>query len=611
MHDPMVIIKDEPQDDDFYEPQDDVFFVPDSNTVSESRIKQELQDDENLLIPDAQTLPDLLSNANALQGTSASGGDNQISSRAGHQQSQQHPQPDSTRARARAPDGQALNSQCFLKPYLNRPQFHRLRCGHDIATVTAQACGTNCQPPTRYTGSDTKPTDNKFECPHPDCKRQANVVPRINPKTKQRVYGRECQLAHVRGRDLQADQAWDAEKEILEKRSRLRARPGNQEYARKTSRSPPPKRYPMQPPTSRMRRGSTILTAEEIGKQMDGPERKLFAAQKGKHTRKLRGDRPETQLDRNMDATERNFSGLRGLGGIPLQRRPPKRGRINRTSANPMPAFREDNDPDEYEKEEDDDEGTEEQDGFQEEDDERGCICRSSNQQVMVECQYDDCSKTFHLGCVGKGKFSQAQYELPNADEFHKEDAEEWYNGVRKDFECPECEAKNSEKRADPDFFKLHDLQLQFTMKLMTHKKAALGRATDDEQKTSVEVFFDKIEQEMKTCASVELKVWRSLLAKVWVSSAPLPTPSLRKRGAEEVDAEEMGPGVDGSASSKSRKVTGEATRPLSKTASNDRAEQSSRPSASQVYREGGEMTLVIGKPKRERVRVRGRKRFE
>ena len=425
-------------------------------------------------------------------------------------------------------------------------------------------------------------------------------MPRRDPKTHRLILGRTCILAHVRGRDPKADEQWDIEKKRRdENESRLRTRPRGNALARKTSRSPVGTKISEQPPGQRLRRGSTVLTVEEVVKEMDSAVRQLFAAHKGKHTRKARGDRPETPFDRNLDAAER---GLRDLGGMMLQKRPrpATRGRSARRPANPMPrsAFSEDIDPDEYPKEGTDEE-LGERAGAEEGDNEQPCVCGSVDYPLMVECHNSDCLKTFHLGCVGKGAHPKNQYELPNADDFHRKDAEAWHEGETKDFECPDCEKENSKKREGPNHFKRQGLLLETLNKLMAQRRTTLRRADSQEQVDVIETFFEKIQEEMDSCTSVRLSDWKAFLAKALL--APLPTPTARKRGAAEIEREEIGPGVDGGARSKARKVIGKATRSPSKTAINGRAGPSSRPFAGQVYREGGEMTLPMGPPKRVR----------
>lgn len=51
-----------------------------------------------------------------------------------------HHEDRTSTTRARAADGEPFNTQCFQKPYLDRPQFHRLKCGHDVATTTVETC---------------------------------------------------------------------------------------------------------------------------------------------------------------------------------------------------------------------------------------------------------------------------------------------------------------------------------------------------------------------------------------------------------------------------------------------------------------------------------------
>lgn len=133
-HDTMVIIKDEPQDDDFLMP--DAAALPTAPTL---RVHQGLQTGRHLTVPDNGE-------------PSASKG------------RQAHPPPPPSSKRAKAPDGGPHNSMCFEEPYLSRPQFHRLICGHDIATVAIERCGANCHPPRRPTGSDQKPDNRRFEC---------------------------------------------------------------------------------------------------------------------------------------------------------------------------------------------------------------------------------------------------------------------------------------------------------------------------------------------------------------------------------------------------------------------------------------------------------------
>ena len=127
----MVFIKEEPKDDDLFLPDADA--LPNEPTLP---IKQEPRAD----------------NAEAF----TSGANVPIAST--------EPQASRTSNRATAADGRPYNSQCFQKPYLGRPQFHRLKCGHDVVTATIEPCGLNCQPPTYYTGSDQKPDHRNFEC---------------------------------------------------------------------------------------------------------------------------------------------------------------------------------------------------------------------------------------------------------------------------------------------------------------------------------------------------------------------------------------------------------------------------------------------------------------
>lgn len=360
-------------------------------------------------------------------------------------------------------------------------------------------------------------------------------------------------LAHVRGRDSEADKAWDEEKGRQNHHSaRTRAA---RSFGRKTSRSPSPKRG-----------------------QISGP----------------RGDRPETRSNlMRPNATEQDLGRVRPavvLSELEIARMGPTQmkkklsmacyeRRVKQSRPVPGPAFTEpegpskdwdavpvgDQDNAEVEAAEED---------HAEEEDELHCVCRSSDCQWMVEC--NRCDEPFHPGCIGKGAHDAAQYELPSRDLLFEFDAK----NSTSEFLCLFCEAHGKveagirdQRRKMAEHFKRSELLLQFHSKLMARKQTALDRAQGQEQEDTVTAFFASIEQEMNECGSLQLRDWRALLTKAL--EVPLAPPRIRKRGAAEVEPEEAGSALA--------------------VPSRDNAEP---PRKRQAYIEGEEVTLPIIPPK-------------
>ncbi|KAI5367573.1 putative Zinc finger, FYVE/PHD-type, Zinc finger, RING/FYVE/PHD-type [Septoria linicola] len=575
------------------------------------RIKEEPQEDDDLFVGDADVLGNIWTDTIDSQNS----------------------------RRAKASDGKPFNSQCFESPYLARPQFHRLRCGHDVATLTVQTCGSNCHPPTRFTGSDLKPNDTSFECPHPDCARLVAVTPRINPKTRRRIYGRSCQLAHVRGRHAQADLDWDVEKIHLTKlRGRTqRLNPKDKELVRKTSRSPTAPKSSMPPPLPRPRRQSTRLTAEQVARDMDEATRKLFVAQKGKRTRALRGDRPETWEDIELDTAERD---LTTLGIDAKSRSATKRTRLSKSA--PVMPFTEsiggrhdhcghcdlpltgeffvcedcmDDDQDYTLCGECNtnayslhlranpshrlvlrqsspcapDVGT----GIDEQSTQQHCVCKSRDIRFMIACQ--DCSRSFHPGCVGKGLQDKVHYEIPNREKFFEADFEHTRKHGIDPFLCHPCEALNKFNAGISALRrgarKRGDLLLEFKPKLMAQKQIAMERAKTLEQEVVVEKHFAVIEAQMDATENFELWHWRSLLAQAL--KVPLPQVRAPKRNVEAV-------------ANTSDEVETSSTPPDESPVTQDHAKRAKKNTneiavPSQEYRYGGQMTLAMGSGKQGR----------
>lgn len=397
-------------------------------------------------------------------------------------------------------------------------------------------------------------------------------------------------LGHVRGRDPEADKAWDEEKGRRGHHSAgTRAADS---LARKTSRSPG-REVSMQRSTPRM---------QEKRGRISGP----------------RGDRPETRSNlMRANATEQDLGGVRPvqqeLSSLPLWQELSKfpiwqkldasqrtklvmdmgstsmkkkismacyERRKKQSRPVPGPAFTE---PEEPSKDWDavpvgGQDNTEaeaaEEDNAEEVGDELHCVCRSSDCQWMVEC--NRCDEPFHPGCIGKGAQDAAQYELPGRDSLFEFDAK----NSTSEFLCLVCEVHGKfeagiryQKRTMADHFKRSDLLLQFHSKLMGRKQTALELAQDQEQEDMVTAFFASIEQEMNECHSLQVWDWKALLAKAL--QVPLSPARIRKRGAAEVEPEEAGSALE--------------------VPSRDNAEP---PRKRQAYMEGEEMTLPIIPPK-------------
>lgn len=360
-------------------------------------------------------------------------------------------------------------------------------------------------------------------------------------------------LAHVRGRDSEADKAWDEEKGRQNHHSaRTRAA---RSFGRKTSRSPSPKRG-----------------------QISGP----------------RGDRPETRSNlMRPNATEQDLGRVRPavvFSELEIARMGPTQmkkklsmacyeRRVKQSRPVPGPAFTEPEGPSKdwdavSVGDQDNAEVEAAEEDHAEEEDELHCVCRSSDCQWMVEC--NRCDEPFHPGCIGKGAHDAAQYELPSRDLLFEFDAK----NSTSEFLCLFCEAHGKveagirdQRRKMAEHFKRSELLLQFHSKLMARKQTALDRAQGQEQEDTVTAFFASIEQEMNECGSLQLRDWRALLTKAL--EVPLAPPRIRKRGAAEVEPEEAGSALA--------------------VPSRDNAEP---PRKRQAYMEGEEVTLPIIPPK-------------
>ncbi|GIZ37028.1 hypothetical protein CKM354_000049100 [Cercospora kikuchii] len=487
------------------------------------------------------------------------------------------------RERAKDSQGRTFSTQCFEAPYLQRPHFHRLKCEHDIVTVEPEICGSNCMPATRDTGSDLKAAFKPFECPDPSHYVGKQVfAPKKNPKTGRQIKGRVCQLGHVRGRSQEADNQWEKQKlELAQLKSRSLHPPEKYKaLLRKTSQSPERREDP--PIKSSRRRASTIVTADELNASMDSATRTLLLAQNGRQTRRIRGDRLETETDRVFDYAERKI-GMMGFENVaPAKRRsrPAKSRKSNTpgisTSMHPTRACdicgecgkalteelyrcqqcKENNSefilcgscnasayhlhlrdhPSHLLVLEDIRGGEWSNVGEAKEHFATHCTCRSMDLQYMLQC--DTCSKSFHPGCVGKGLQVETHYDLPDRDKFLKADFEHFRQAQDEVFTCKKCDALDlfengiakQRKRA-----RLHaDFLLQYLPKLMKQKGVMMKRAVSDEQRAVVDAHFAAIEEEMEEGKVLTDGHWRALLAKSQQINLPPPNP--QKRDAMEMD---------------------------------------------------------------------------
>ncbi|KAF2213132.1 hypothetical protein CERZMDRAFT_84029 [Cercospora zeae-maydis SCOH1-5] len=532
------------------------------------------------------------------------------------------------RERAKDSQGRAFTTQCFESPYLGRPHFHRLKCGHDIATLEPDICGSNCQPAFQYTESDLKAVYKPFECPHPDCQAQALVAPRKTPKTGRRMLGRPCQLGHVRGRNREADAEWDEQKAKLAEMKSQSRRPAARlkELLRQTSRSP---RRSQDASTKKRPRGrnSTIATVAEIDASMDDPTRTLLLAQKGRQTRHIRGDRLETETDRAFEYVERDI-GMLGLENVTPTRRRARRAASRKSSAPIMDTSKyetracdscsecgaaltaelyrchrctEDgasfllcrlchehsydlhlrDHPSHHFVLQDIRAGEWAAVGEVMEEFEMHCTCHSTDLQYMIQC--DLCSKSFHPGCVGKGLQDEAQYSLPKRDEYFKADLEHFRQNQTENFTCRFCDAlerfQNGIVMQRREAKRHEDFLLQYKPKLASQRGLAMKRAESDDQRAVVDSYFAAIEEEMDEGKVLTDHHWRGLLAKSQL--VPLPPPKPQKRNAMQVDEEEVA-GRKGAQNSPDPKDDG----PVKRIKING---------PGQTYKHGGQMTLALG----------------
>ncbi|KAM3423383.1 hypothetical protein BST61_g817 [Cercospora zeina] len=209
------------------------------------------------------------------------------------------------------------------------------------------------------------------------------------------------------------------------------------------------------------------------------------------------------------------------------------------------------------------------------------CTCDSTDLQYMMQC--DTCSKSFHPGCIGKGLQDEAQYSLPERDEFLKADLEHFRQSQVENFTCRFCDAlerfqdgivtHRREAKRHEDFL------LQYKPKLMYQKGLAMKRAESDDQRGIVDSYFAAIEEEMDEGKVLTDHHWRGLLAKSQL--VPLPPAKLQKRDAMEIeeevqdrdDGDEKAPIVTVDGPVKRLKIEGPG----------------------QLYQFGGQMTLALG----------------
>ncbi|PPJ57047.1 hypothetical protein CBER1_00578 [Cercospora berteroae] len=532
------------------------------------------------------------------------------------------------RERAKDSQGRPLSTQCFEAPYLDRPHFHRLECGHDIVTVEPEICGSNCMPATRKTGSDLKAAFKPFECPDPSHQVEKKVfAPKKDPKTGRPIKGRSCKLGHVRGRSQKADDEWDKVK-------------SSKRLLRKTSRSPQRNSAGPTMQSSR-RRASTIVTAEELNASMDSATRTLLLAQNGRQTRRLRGDRLETETDRVFDHAERKI-GMMGFDNVvPAKRR--ARAAASKKSHTPVistpthptracdicgecgKALTEElyrchqctannsefilcgscnasayhlhlrDHPSHLLVLEDVRGGEWSNVGEAKEHFATHCTCRSMDLQYMLQC--DTCSKPFHPGCVGKGLQIEAHYDLPDRDEFLKADFEHFRKAQDEVFTCKKCDALDlfengiaKQRKRD----RLHaDFLLQYLPKLMKQKGVMMKRAVSDEQRAVVDAHFAAIEEEMEEGRVLTDEHWRALLAKS--QQIKLPPPKPQKRDAMEMDEE-----TEMDEQTPDQTDGGDAAQSVPVAADDGPAKRTKVERPGQPYKLGVSMTLPMGNSRKE-----------
>ncbi|KXT14348.1 hypothetical protein AC579_3995 [Pseudocercospora musae] len=394
-------------------------------------------------------------------------------------------------ARPKDYDGDPFATICFSKGYRDHPYKHKLNCGHYISTDEVEVCGSNCK---LARIADSKPSTAPFLCPHPNCSKVRNLF--MQKKTKKRL----CELSHIYGINAQDDEARKNEKASYAQRGRKSIRSDQISLWRKNSVSPDRRQRTTRKST---RQATAISTAADIDAEMDQAERELFQAQGGRHTRRIRGDRleteEETQTDLNQAQAQRSLD--RMTIGKALSR---KKGKSqNFSTANPVNTSIDLRDQDNAGLNCDgcdkvikhvwfhclDCADNHRQLGFDlcEEchgkretlnyvsrshrndhkfgkttrsrapdviDDERfprmtennsvdfemedtWCVCKSKVNDNMLDCE--KCQNAFHLGCVGEGWHTDAQYGLDNAEEYHRVDFEKVKKEGIKEFICLDC----------------------------------------------------------------------------------------------------------------------------------------------------------------------------
>ncbi|KXT05424.1 hypothetical protein AC578_10991 [Pseudocercospora eumusae] len=439
--------------------------------------------------------------------------------------------------------GNPFPTTCNTRDYRGHPYKHRLICGHIICTAEVEPCGSNCE---LSRAAESKPKTSPFECLHPKCIASRNAF--IPKKFKKRA----CELSHIYGINEQEDRARTEEKAANASRGRQAVRPDQRALLRKNSISPDRRQRTTRKST---RQATAISTATEINAGLDAAERQLLKAQGGKHTRRVRGDRLETEEETRTDLTQAQAE--RSLEGMAIGTpRPKKKGRSQNISTMQGPVLldrtvdvrdRDDCDgcggtikdtwfhclncadghgqlgfdlcEDCHEKRDAltfvsrshrqehrfqktwrrrDSDGPEvsmhprttENQVLDFELEEKWCICKSNINDNMLDCE--KCQKAFHLGCVGEGFHTEAQYRMENAEEYHEAD----YARVRKEgittFLCLDCK-RGDEAAAQAMQTALDELR---RAKAMVEKEAPENKQRTQTKRTADDAEIDEEEKE-------------------------------------------------------------------------------------------------------------------